>query len=69
MSCMLTVYDVAERLQVSPRTVFRLLADGRLKAHRIRRSVRVAEEDFQDFLSASARQSAAPMKAGPRRRR
>lgn len=38
---LLTVGQVAERLQVSPRTVWRLIHDGRLPAVRIGRAVRL----------------------------
>jgi excisionase family DNA binding protein len=46
---MLTIEQVAQSLQVSVRTVYRLIKDGRLKVVRIRGSVRVRRED-RDLL-------------------
>jgi excisionase family DNA binding protein len=47
-----SVRAVADFLGVCPRTVTRLIAAGQLKAHRIRRSVRISEDDLKAFLSA-----------------
>jgi excisionase family DNA binding protein len=38
----LTVQELAARWKTSPRTVRRLIADGRLQVHRIGRLVRIA---------------------------
>lgn len=51
VSRLLTVRDVAERLQVSTRTVNRLLTDGTIKVTRIGRSVRITEEALHAFLT------------------
>ena len=45
-----TVAQVAERLQLSTRTVWRLVARKELRAHRIKRAVRIAENDLHDYL-------------------
>ena len=50
---MLTVREVAARLRVSPTCVYQLIARRRLACHRIgagRGTVRVAEEDLDDYL-------------------
>ena len=46
---LLTIADVAERCQVSPRSVRRWIDDGRLRAIRLGRSVRVCERDLAAF--------------------
>jgi excisionase family DNA binding protein len=48
---LLTVGDVAERLQVSGRTVHRLIDAKELAVIRIGRSVRVSEEAVQALLT------------------
>lgn len=53
ISRLLTVRDVAERLQVSTRTISRLLTDGTIKVTRIGRSVRITEEALNAFLTES----------------
>ena len=50
---LLTIEQVAERLQVSTQTVRRLIKDGKLKAVRVGIQIRVREEDLQRFLSSS----------------
>ena len=47
---LLTFADVAEQLQVSPRTVRRLADAGALPVIRIGRAVRVAETDLAAYL-------------------
>jgi excisionase family DNA binding protein len=47
----LTIVQVAERVQVAPRTVRRWIAAGRLVAHRVGGVVRVAEGDLRAFLA------------------
>ena len=47
---LLTFVDVAEQLQVSPRTVRRLVDAGKLAVTRIGRAVRVAETDLAAYL-------------------
>lgn len=58
---MLTVAQVAERLQCSPALVYALCAEGKLTHHRLglgRGTIRVSEEQLRDFLEATK-------KAGP----
>ena len=52
---LLTIRDVAERLQVTPRTIHRLVANGDLTVIRIGRSVRVSEEALKAFLTGEDR--------------
>jgi len=47
---MLTVSEVAERLNVSERTVRRLIAEGKIRVYQIRRSIRISEADLIDYL-------------------
>jgi excisionase family DNA binding protein len=49
--CLLTVRQVAQRLQVSSRTVWRLIRDERLGAVRIGRSVRVHPDAVTALIS------------------
>ncbi len=46
----LTVKDVAQRLQLSDKTVRRLIDSGELPVNRIRRAIRIAEEDLAQLL-------------------
>jgi excisionase family DNA binding protein len=48
---LLTIADVAERCQVSSRSVRRWIDEGRLKVIRLGRNVRVSERDLAKFLS------------------
>ena len=52
---LLTIKDVAERLQVSPRTVHRFIASGDISVIRIGRSVRATEEALKAFLTGEHR--------------
>ena len=52
---LLTIKDVAERLQVSGRTINRVVANGDLTVIRIGRSVRVSEEALKAFLTEEDR--------------
>lgn len=52
---LLTIKDVAERLQMSPRTIHRLVANGDLTVVRIGRAVRISEEALKAFLTQDAR--------------
>jgi len=47
---MLRVREVAERLDVSERTVFRWLERSELIGHRLGRSQRISEADLELFL-------------------
>ncbi len=48
----MTVSDVAEQLDVSEKTVRRLITGRVLKALRIGRNLRVTPEDFQSYLES-----------------
>ena len=48
-----TIEESAELLNVSPRTVRRLIASGALQVHRFGRLVRVADADIAVLLAAS----------------
>lgn len=50
---LLSVPQVAERLGVSPMTVYRLLDAGELAEHRIGKMRRVAPEDLAAYLAAT----------------
>jgi excisionase family DNA binding protein len=46
-----TIQEVSQALDVSPRTVSRWIASGELIAHRLGRSVRIADDDLRVFLA------------------
>lgn len=46
----LTVEEVRQRLSVSRALVYRLINRGDLASHHIGTSIRIAEEDLQDYL-------------------
>jgi excisionase family DNA binding protein len=48
---MLTVADVAERLNLCTRTIRRAIEDGELHVHQIGRRYRVAEDDLMLFIA------------------
>ena len=45
--------QVAEQLNISTRTIDRLILSGQLKAYKIGRSVRIAQEHLDEFLKSS----------------
>lgn len=47
---LLTIQATADRLHLSTRSIRRLIGRGELNAHRIGRSLRIAEEDLRAFL-------------------
>jgi excisionase family DNA binding protein len=47
----LSVRDVATRLAVAERTVWRWIKSGALRAHRIGKVVRISAEDFAAFMA------------------
>jgi len=53
-SSFLTVSDVAERLNVSKMTVYRLVHSGKLPAVHISHSFRISEESVSDYLAGAA---------------
>jgi excisionase family DNA binding protein len=46
-----SIDEVADHLGVSPRTIRRWINAGKLRAHRFGRTLRIANDDLQDFLS------------------
>ena len=48
----MSVFDVAEQLDVSEKTVRRLITGRVLKALRVGRNLRVTPEDFQAYLQS-----------------
>lgn len=48
---MFSTRQIAERLSLSDRQVKRIIASGDLRAYRIGRSVRIADEDLAAFLA------------------
>ena len=50
---MLTTKDVAERLNVTTRTVRNLIECGKLKAYKIMKDYRIEEKDLQEFIDNS----------------
>lgn len=59
----LTVDQAAERLQVHPRTVRRLLVSGELPGNRIGRQWRISPSALQSYVEGGARKP--PTSAGP----
>lgn len=55
MSVLLTIAEVAERLRVSKRTVYRLIADRRLRITKVRGSSFVADREIDRYLQAVER--------------
>jgi excisionase family DNA binding protein len=45
-----TLREVAERLKVSRRTVYRWIKDGDLNAYKFANEYRITESDIKDFL-------------------
>ena len=52
MEEILTVEQAARRLKVSPKTVYRTVEKGELRASRIGRALRVREGDLVEYLEA-----------------
>jgi excisionase family DNA binding protein len=50
MSTLLTIKDVAQRLQVSERTIERWMEDGKIAFIKIGKSVRMREEHLENWL-------------------
>ena len=49
----LTIAEVASMMRVSKMTVYRLVHDGTIPAHRVGRSFRLTEEDVNAYLEKS----------------
>jgi excisionase family DNA binding protein len=52
MTPLLTIRDAARILAVSPRTITRLIAAGKMRHTRIGRQIRLDEQAVQDYLKA-----------------
>ncbi len=48
-----TIDELADLWGISPRTVQRLIKSGALRAHRIRRLLRISDADAEDFLNGN----------------
>jgi len=52
---MLTVRDIAEKLKVTPQTVYRWIYSGKLEAIKINGVLRVEEEAYERFIHRGAK--------------
>ena len=50
---MITVAEVAKKLNVTPKTVQRWITEKRLPAYQFGREYRIKEEDFNTFVESS----------------
>ena len=50
---LLTINDVAERLNISPRQARRLIKKRLLPHHRIGRSIRISQDDLERFVAST----------------
>lgn len=50
---MMTPSEVAARLSVSERTVYKLLERGELRSHRVGNRWRVSQEAFREYMAAT----------------
>jgi excisionase family DNA binding protein len=50
----LTVPETAERLRVSPKTIYRLVWNGQLPALRIGSQIRIDERELEGWLNGSS---------------
>lgn len=53
-SAWLSVQSAADELEVTPRTIYRFINDGKLAAYRIGRVYRIKRTDLNGFLVAAA---------------
>jgi len=58
-----TVQQVAERLKLHPKTVLRLIHEGRLKGVRIGKSYRIQDSDLRAFASIAGGAGPSPVRA------
>jgi len=49
---MMTIKDVAERLRISTKTVYRLINEGKLVPLKIRRNTRIDEAVLDEYLAS-----------------
>jgi excisionase family DNA binding protein len=59
VSDLLTVDDAATRLACSRRTIYRLIADGRLRSLLIRNTRRIRDDELERFLRAAEEEAKA----------
>ena len=52
---MFTVNEVAEKLKVHPQTVYRWIYQNKLKSLKIHGSVRITEEQYEEFIKEGAK--------------
>jgi excisionase family DNA binding protein len=55
---LLTVPEVAELLRLSPRSVRRLIADGRLPVVRLGHAIRIRPQDVEALVASSGQERA-----------
>jgi excisionase family DNA binding protein len=53
---LLTVPEVAALLRLSPRSIRRLIADGRLPVVRLGRAIRIRPQDVEALVASSGRE-------------
>jgi excisionase family DNA binding protein len=53
-SAWLSVQSAADELEVTPRTIYRFINDGKLAAYRIGRVYRIRRSDLEQFLMSAA---------------
>lgn len=68
---MLTKKDAAEFLSVSPATVERIIASGKLPCYKIGGQIRLSAADLMRYVESCRKEAAAPapVKKAPRRRK
>jgi len=49
---MMTIKDVADRLRISTKTVYRLINEGKLVPIKIRRNTRIEETVLEEYLQS-----------------
>ena len=54
---MFTVNEIAEKLKVHPQTVYRWIYQGKLKSLKIHGSVRITEEQYEEFIKEASNES------------
>ncbi len=52
-----TVNEIAEKLKVHPQTVYRWIYQGKLKSLKIHSSVRITEEQYEEFIKEASNES------------
>lgn len=57
---LMDVYEAAERLGVKHQTIRRLINEGTLQCHRIRRAIRVSQAQLDAYLNREAEPKASP---------